>query len=114
VFAVSVLASGYGLAGLPALAAVFGISVILLVAVAPAPLPKARRDRAQMSLGPSAIPGAHPGLWVISLAIVLGMPDGIWASATHLAFITAVASVTLVTTAAAALISNTRLRRPGS
>lgn len=39
------------------------------------------------------------GLWVISLAIVLGIPDGIWASVTHLAFITAVASVAVVTTA---------------
>jgi len=60
------------------------------------------------------LPTALTGLWVIGLAIVLGIPDGIWASATHLAFITAVASVALVTTAAAALISNARFRRPGS
>jgi cation:H+ antiporter len=202
VFAVSVAASGYALAGIPALAAVLGISVVVLVAVALAPFPKARQGRPQMSPGPSAVRGAHPGdslpvsgnghrpggparptargagrargesllpgwpvgrlwalslllpvlvagvdaalgpavvligllivgpcsalltgrwlptaltgLWVISLAIVLGIPDGIWASATHLAFITAVASVALVTTAGAALISNARFRRPGS
>jgi hypothetical protein len=59
------------------------------------------------------LPRALTGLWVISLAIVLGIPDGIWASTTHLAFITAVASVALVATAPAALISNTRLRWPG-
>jgi len=202
VFAASVLASGYALAGLPALAAALGISTVLLVAVALAPFPKARQGRPRMSPGPSAVSGAHPGealavsgnghrsggparaatrgaararrdsllpgwpagrlwtlslllpvlvagidaalgpvvvligllivgpcsalltgrwlptaltgLWVIGLAIVLGIPDGIWASATHLAFITAVASVALVTTAAAALISNARFRRPGS
>jgi len=202
VFAASVVASGYALAGLQALAAMLGISTVLLVAVALAPFPKARQGRPRMSPGPSAVSGAHPGealavsgnghrsggparaatrgaararrdsllpgwpagrlwtlslllpvlvagidaalgpvvvligllivgpcsalltgrwlptaltgLWVIGLAIVLGIPDGIWASATHLAFITAVASVALVTTAAAALISNARFRRPGS
>jgi hypothetical protein len=41
-------------------------------------------------------------------------PGGIWGSATHLAFIAAVASVALVTTAAAALISNARFRPPES
>jgi cation:H+ antiporter len=202
VFAASVLASGYALADARALAAVLGISAVLILAVALAPFPKARQGRRQMSPGPSAAPGAHPGealaasasghrpgglarvvirgaararresllsgwpvgrlwavslllpvlvagvdavlgpvvvligllivgpcsalltgrwlptaltgLWVISLAIVLGIPDGIWGSATHLAFITAVTSVALVTTAAAALISNTRFRRPAS
>ena len=29
------------------------------------------------------LPTALTGLWVISLAIVLGIPDGIWASPTH-------------------------------
>jgi cation:H+ antiporter len=201
-FAVSVVASGYALASIRELAAVLGASIALLVAVALAGLPKARRGRAQMPPHTSAVPGAHPGdvlavsgnghrpgapaptpargavlprresllpgwpvrrlwalslllpvlvagvdaalgpvvvligllivgpcsalltgrwlptaltgLWVISLAIVLGIPDGIWASVTHLAFIAAVASVALVTTAAAGLISNARFRRPGS
>jgi len=202
VFAASVLASGYALAGLPALAAALGISMAVLLAAVLAPVPKAGRDRPpEPPFPPTVAPGAHPealavsgnghrsggparaatrgaararrdsllpgwpagrlwtlslllpvlvagidaalgpvvvligllivgpcsalltgrwlptaltGLWVIGLAIVLGIPDGIWASATHLAFITAVASVALVTTAAAALISNARFRRPGS
>ena len=58
VFVVSVLASGYAVAGIPALAAVLGISAVLLVAVALAPFPKARHRRPQMSPGPSAVPGA--------------------------------------------------------
>ena len=57
---------------------------------------------------------ALTGLWAVSLAVVLGLPDGIWASATHLAFIAAVASVALVATAAAALISNARFNRLGN
>ena len=57
---------------------------------------------------------ALTGLWAVSLAVVLGLPDGIWASATHLAFIAAVATVALVATAAAALISNARSKRPGN
>jgi len=57
---------------------------------------------------------ALTGLWAIGLAVVLGLPDGIWASTTHLAFIAAVASVALATTAAAALISNARFKRPGN
>jgi hypothetical protein len=51
------------------------------------------------------LPTALTGAWACGLAVLLGLPDGIWASATHLAFIAA------VTTAAAALISRTRSRR---
>ena len=60
------------------------------------------------------VPTALTGLWAIGLAVVLGLRDGIWGSATHVAFIAAVALVALVTTAAAALISNARSGRPGS
>ena len=197
VFAASVLASGYGLASIPALSALLGISIAVPMAAALAPSPKSRRvnrTRARSRLPPvlgvapvsgdapavsgnghrpgepapasavaragqeSLLPGwsarrlwalslllsvlvagvdaalghtviligllvvgpctalltsrwqlaALTGLWVISLAVVLGIPDGIWASAAHLAFIAAVASVARVTTAAAALISNAR------
>jgi len=59
------------------------------------------------------VPTALTGLWAVSLAVVLGLPDGIWGTTTHLAFIAAVASVVLVTTAAAALVSNARFNRPG-
>jgi cation:H+ antiporter len=202
VFAASVVASGYALASTRALAATLGISTVLLAAVALAPWPKARQGRPQISPGPSAVPGTHPGealavssnghrpggparpairgaararrdsllpgwpvgrlwtlslllpvlvagidaalgpmvvligllivgpcsalltgrwlptaltgLWVIVLAVILGIPDGIWASATHLAFIAGVASVALVTTAAAVLISNARFSPPES
>jgi cation:H+ antiporter len=48
------------------------------------------------------------GLWVIGLAAVLGIPDGIWATGTHLAFLGAVAGVALAATAAAAVIENAR------
>jgi cation:H+ antiporter len=192
-FAGSVFASGYALAGGPALAAVLAVSMALLAVAALAPWAKARPGRPQIPLGPSTVPGTLPGepavssnghlpgrpaggptlawlrgdsllpgwparrlwavslllptlvagvdaalgpvvvligllivgpcsalltarwlptgltgLWVIGLAIVLGIPDGIWASPTHLAFIAAVATVALATTAAAALISKTR------
>jgi cation:H+ antiporter len=204
VFAASVLASGYALAGIPALAAALGISMAVLLAAALAPFPKARRDQAPTQPSPPTVPGARPGsgdapavsgnghrpgvparapvpgappasresllpgwptghlwalslllpvlvasvdaalgpvvvligllivgpcsalltgrwvrtaltgLWAVSLAVVLGLPDGIWASTTHLAFIAAVASVALVATAAAALLSNARFKRPGN
>jgi cation:H+ antiporter len=44
------------------------------------------------------------GLWVSGLAVVLGLPDGIWATGTHLAFLAVVAGVALVSTFAAAFI----------
>jgi hypothetical protein len=45
------------------------------------------------------------GLWVIGLAIVLGVPDGIWGTLIHLVFLAAVASVACASTLAAALIT---------
>jgi len=203
VFAASVLASGYALAGIPALAAALGISTAVLLAAALAPFPKGRGDRPPeppfppmvvLGVCPAGdapavsgngdrpggpvrlpVPGVAPasresllpgwsagrlwalslllpvlvagvdtalgylvligllivgpctalltgrwvltaltGLWAIGLAVLLGLPDGIWASTTHLAFIAAVASVALATTAAAALISNARFKRPGN
>jgi hypothetical protein len=60
------------------------------------------------------LPTALTGLWVIGLAVVLGIPDGIWGTVTHLAFISAVTSVALTTIAAAALIGRARSARPGS
>ena len=49
------------------------------------------------------------GLWVVGLAVVLGFPDGIWGTGTHLAFLAAVAAVALVSTVAAAV---TEIRTP--
>jgi cation:H+ antiporter len=200
-FAGSVLASGYALADIPALAVVLGAGVALLAVAALATLPSTRHGKPGTVPGPPAVPGAYPGeapavsgnghrpgspalvparatapgrqsllpgwpagrlwalslllpvlvagvdaalgpvvvligllivgpccavltgrwlstaltgLWVIGLAIVLGVPDGIWASATHLAFIAAVATVALAAVAAAALISKAGSRRLGS
>lgn len=50
------------------------------------------------------VPTGLTGLWVIGLAVVLGVPDGIWGTGTHLAFLAAVAAVALVSTLAAAVI----------
>jgi hypothetical protein len=54
------------------------------------------------------VPTALTALWAIGLAVVLGIPDGIWGSATHLAFLTAVAVVAVANTTAAAMIRNVR------
>jgi cation:H+ antiporter len=44
------------------------------------------------------------GLLAIGLAVALGIPDGIWGTGTHLAFLAAVTVVTLAATLAAAII----------
>jgi cation:H+ antiporter len=174
VFAVSVLASGYRLAGGPALTVVLAVSAAALLAPAvwpglaartssvtwgarctwaerPRPLARLRvslSGRAALlpgwsvgrlwvlSLLLSALaagidgaaghivlvglvitgpccalltgrwaPTALTGGWAIGLAVVLGKPDGIWATSTHLTLITAVTCVAATTTVAAAVIS---------
>ncbi len=50
------------------------------------------------------IPAALTGFWVIGLAVLLGLPDGIWGTRTHLAFLAPVITVAIVSTLAAALI----------
>jgi cation:H+ antiporter len=50
------------------------------------------------------VPAGLTGLWVTGLALVLGIPDGIWGTGTHLVFLAAVACVALVSTLAAAII----------
>jgi hypothetical protein len=47
---------------------------------------------------------ATVGAWAIALAVVLGLPDGIWGTSTHLAFLGAVGIVALVSTSSAAII----------
>ena len=44
------------------------------------------------------------GLFAIGLAVALGVPDGIWGTGTHLAFLAAVTVVTVAATLAAAVI----------
>jgi cation:H+ antiporter len=50
------------------------------------------------------IPTGVTGLLAIGLAVALGIPDGIWGTGTHLAFLAAVTVVTVVATLAAAVI----------
>ena len=65
------------------------------------------------------IPTGLTGAWVISLAVVLGLPDGIWLTRTHLTFLAAVTAVAIISTLAAALIREphqlpfVRVERPG-
>jgi cation:H+ antiporter len=51
------------------------------------------------------VPTGLTGLWVVGLALILGLPDGIWGTATHLALLAAVTVAALASTLAAALIS---------
>ena len=48
------------------------------------------------------LPTGLTGVWVIGLAIVLGVPDGIWGTRVHLVFLAAVAGVACVSTLSAA------------
>jgi cation:H+ antiporter len=50
------------------------------------------------------VPTGITGLWAIGLAVGLGLPDRIWGTGTHLAFLGAVAAVALTSTLAAAMI----------
>jgi hypothetical protein len=57
------------------------------------------------------IPTALTALWVISLAVLLGLPDGIWGTAIFFIWLSAVAVVALVSTVAAAVIEASGLAR---
>ncbi|HTZ25456.1 MAG TPA: hypothetical protein VMC83_15810 [Streptosporangiaceae bacterium] len=48
------------------------------------------------------------GLWACGLAVILGLPDGIWATTTHIAFVAAVALVAVVAAAGSAVIGHAR------
>jgi cation:H+ antiporter len=54
------------------------------------------------------IPTALAGAWACGLAVLLGLPDGIWATTTHLAFIAAVATVAAAAIAGSAVISRAK------
>ncbi len=51
---------------------------------------------------------AAAGAWAIVLAALLGIPDGIWGTSTHLAFLGAVVIVAAVSAAPAAVVQGTR------
>ncbi|HEY2074977.1 MAG TPA: hypothetical protein VGH53_01450, partial [Streptosporangiaceae bacterium] len=50
------------------------------------------------------LPAAITGVWACGLAVLLGLPDGIWATGTHLAFVSAIAIVAAAAAAGAAMI----------
>jgi cation:H+ antiporter len=50
------------------------------------------------------VPATITGAWACALAVLLGLPDGIWATYTHLAFISATAIVAAAAAAGAAII----------
>jgi hypothetical protein len=54
------------------------------------------------------LPTTVAGAWACGLAVLLGLPDGIWATGTHIAFITAVATVSMSAAAGAAVIGRAR------
>jgi hypothetical protein len=58
------------------------------------------------------VPTGLTGLWVTGLAVVLGLPDGIWGTAIFFTWLGAVAVVALVSTAAAAFIQTLGPARP--
>jgi len=54
---------------------------------------------------------ALAGAWAVGLAVVLGLPDGIWGTATHLGFLGAVVVVAVVSTIGAAVVERIAFRR---
>lgn len=54
------------------------------------------------------LPTALAGVWACGLAVLLGLPDGIWATATHIAFVMAVAIAALAAAAASVVIGRAR------
>jgi len=56
------------------------------------------------------LPTTMTGAWACGLAVLLGLPDGIWATGTHLAFVSATAIVAAAAAAGAVLIRRADLR----
>ena len=51
---------------------------------------------------------ATVGAWAIALAVILGLPDGIWGTSTHLVFLGTVGIVAVVSTSSAAVLERRR------
>ena len=56
------------------------------------------------------LPTAVTGCWACALAVILGVPDQIWLTGTHLAFIAAVTVVAATAVASSAFIGRARPR----
>jgi hypothetical protein len=54
------------------------------------------------------VPTAITAMWAVGLAVLLGLPDGIWGTGIHLTFLAAVVTVALANTAAAAITERRR------
>jgi hypothetical protein len=57
------------------------------------------------------VPTALTGLWVTGLAVVVGIPDGIWSTTIHFTWLGAVAAGVLATSLAAAFIQTSEAAR---
>jgi cation:H+ antiporter len=53
-------------------------------------------------------PTATAGAWAITLALILGLPDGIWGTTTHVAYLGAVIVAAIATTTSAAILEQRR------
>jgi hypothetical protein len=88
-----------------------GLAISLIVAAIDAGLGSRAVLIGLLIVGPCCVlltgrwmPTALTGMWVISLAVALGVPDGIWGTGIFFTWLTAVTVVALASTAAAALI----------
>ena len=95
---------------------ILGLTMSLIVAAADAALGARVVLIGLLITGPCCVlltgrwvPTGLTGLWVTGLAVMLGIPDGIWGTGTQLAFLAAVAGAAAACTVAAALIA---ARRP--
>lgn len=98
---------------------ILGLTVTLAVAAADAALGTRVVLIGLLIAGPCSVlltgrwvPTGLTGLWATGLAVALGVPDGIWGTSTHLAFLAAVAAVAIACTAAAAAVQVRRPRGP--
>jgi len=95
---------------------ILGLTVPLIVAAADAALGARVILIGLLIAGPCCalltgrwVPTGLTGLWVTGLAVMLGIPDGIWGTGTQVVFLAAVAGAAAACTVAAALIA---ARRP--
>ena len=95
---------------------ILGLTVPLIVAAADAALGARVILIGLLIAGPCCalltgrwVPTGLTGLWVTGLAVMLGIPDGIWGTGTQVVFLAAVAGAAAACTVAAALLA---ARRP--
>ena len=100
---------------------ILGLALSLLVAAADAALGSHVVLIGFLIIGPCCtlltggwLPTGLAGVWATGLAVLLGYPDHIWGTATHLTFLGVVAAVSLASTVAAVLISNLKPGRRDS